>query len=276
MVKYVCGTWEPDTLPKGIEMPGFKVHDITLVGEYNIAGELWHVSPLFNELSLRVLGSLSGDARFQEVQTMHRSEVNMIVCSKAMINVARMLKERFGTPWFEGSFYGVADVSQALRNFARVIADPALTARTEAVSAREEAVIHAKLEPWQARLAGRKVLLYSDGVKSWSIISALQDLGMTVVATGACKSTEDDKACIRELMGEDAVMIEDSNPRALLKIVRNQGVDILSAGGRNMYTALKARVSFLDINQEREFGYAFYNSMLELAKQLCLTVESPV
>ena len=73
---------------------------------------------------------------------MHRSEVNMMVCSKAMMNVARKLQEAFGTPWFEGSFYGVADVSQALRDFARIIGDPDLTARTEALIAREEAAIH--------------------------------------------------------------------------------------------------------------------------------------
>ena len=74
----------------------------------------------------------------------------------------------------------------------------------------------------------------------------------------------------------DAKMIEDGNPRALLDIVRDYKVDILIAGGRNMYTALKARVPFLDINQEREFGYAGYEGMLELAKQLTLTVESPI
>jgi nitrogenase molybdenum-cofactor synthesis protein NifE len=276
MVKYVCGTREPDPLPAGIEREGFRVHDVTLIGEYNIAGELWHVLPLFDELGLRVLGSLSGDARFREVQTMHRSEVNMMVCSKAMINVARLLKERYGTPWFEGSFYGVADVSQALRDFARIIADPDLTDRTEALIAREEATIHARLEPWRARLKGRKVLLYTGGVKSWSIVSALQDLGMEVVATGTRKSTEDDKARIRELMGQDAVMIEDGNPRALIKIVRDQQVDCLIAGGRNLYTALKARIPFLDINQEREFGYEGYTGMLELAKQLCITIESPI
>ena len=94
MVKYVCGGREPDPLPPGIEREGFKVHDVTLVGEYNIAGELWHVLPLLDELGLRVLCTLSGDARFREVQTMHRSEVNMMVCSKAMINVARKLEER--------------------------------------------------------------------------------------------------------------------------------------------------------------------------------------
>jgi nitrogenase molybdenum-cofactor synthesis protein NifE len=43
-----------------------------------------------------------------------------------------------------------------------------------------------------------------------------------------------------------------------------------------MYTALKARIPFLDINQEREFGYAGYTGMAELARQLALTIESPV
>ena len=276
MVKQVCGTREPDPVPAGIERDGFKVHDVTLIGEYNIAGEMWHVLPLLDELGLRVLCTLSGDARFREVQTMHRARVNMMVCSKAMINVARKLEEAFGTPWFEGSFYGVADMSHALRTFAELIGDASLSARTEAVIAREEARIDAALAPWRARLAGKRALLYTGGVKSWSVVSALQDLGMTVVATGTKKSTEDDKARIRALMGEDAPMIEDGNPRALLDLYRRYDADVMIAGGRNMYTALKARIPFLDINQEREFGYAGYDGMLELARQLTVTMESPI
>jgi nitrogenase molybdenum-cofactor synthesis protein NifE len=276
MVKYVCGTREPDPLPDGTKEAGHQIHDIALIGEYNIAGELWHVLPLLDELGLRVLCTLSGDTRYREVQTMHRSQANMMVCSKAMINVARKLQDAFGTPWFEGSFYGVRDVSQALRDFARLIDDQDLTARTEALIAREEAKIDQALEPWRDRLRGRKVLLYTGGVKSWSVIAALQDLGMEVVATGTKKSTEEDKARIRELMGQDAVMLEDGNPRALIDIVREREVDVLIAGGRNMYTALKARIPFLDINQEREFGYAGYIGMVELARQLVLTIESPV
>ncbi|MEW8522685.1 MAG: nitrogenase iron-molybdenum cofactor biosynthesis protein NifE [Candidatus Thiodiazotropha endolucinida] len=276
MVKYVCGTREPDPLPTSAKREGIEVHDIALVGEYNIAGELWHVLPLLDELGLRVLCTLSGDARYREVQTMHRSKVNMMVCSKAMINVARKLQEAFDTPWFEGSFYGVRDVSQTLRDFARLIDDPDLTRRTEALIEREERRISEKLEPWRARLSGKKVLLYTGGVKSWSVIAALQDLGMEVVATGTKKSTEEDKARIRELMGKDAVMLEEGNPRALIDMVRNNGVDVLIAGGRNMYTALKARIPFLDINQEREFGYAGYEGMVELARQLVLTIDSPV
>ena len=276
MVKYVVGTREPDPLPESVQRPGITVHDVNLIGEYNIAGEFWHVLPLLDELGLRVLCTLSGDARFREVQTMHKAEVNMMVCSKAMLNVARKLEKEFGTPWFEGSFYGISDTNQALRDFARLIGDADLTARTEALIAREESKIHAALQPWKERLNGKRVLLNTGGVKSWSVVSALQDLGMVVVATGTKKSTEEDKARIRELMGEEALMLDDVSPRKLLQVVKDYRCDILIAGGRNLYTALKARLAFLDINQEREFGYAGYDGMLELVRQLALTIESPV
>lgn len=276
MVKYVVGRRDPLPVPESSHRPGIKIHNVNLIGEYNIAGEFWHVLPLLDELGLRLLCTLAGDARFHEVQTMHHAEVNMMVCSKAMINVARKLEEQYGTPWFEGSFYGITDTSEALRNFARVINDPDLTERTEQLIAREEARIKAELASWRDRLEGKRVLLYTGGVKSWSVVSAMQDLGMVVVATGTNKSTEEDKARIVELMGPDVKMIDEGSPRALLDVMREYRADIMIAGGRSMYTALKARHPFLDINQEREFGYAGYQGMLELVRQLALTIENPV
>ena len=276
MFRHVIGTREPEPVPESAQRPGITVHDINLIGEYNIAGEFWHVAPLFDELGLRILGSLSGDARFHEVQTMHRAKVSMVVCAKALLNVARKLEENHGVPFFEGSFYGITDTSQAFRDFAGLLRDPGLTARTEAMIAREEAKIRAALAPWAERLKGKRALLYTGGVKSWSVVSALQDLGMTVVATGTNKSTEEDKARIREIMGDDAKMITDGSPTALLQAYKDYQADILIAGGRNLYTALKARIPFLDINQEREFGYAGYDGMLELVRQPALTIESPV
>jgi nitrogenase molybdenum-cofactor synthesis protein NifE len=276
MFRHVIGTREPEPVPESAQRPGITVHDVNLIGEYNIAGEFWHVAPLFDELGLRILSTLSGDARFHEVQTMHRAEASMVVCAKALLNVARKLEGDYGVPFFEGSFYGITDTSQAFRDFSRVIGDPDLMLRTEEVVAREEKRIRAALAPWAERLKGKRVLLYTGGVKSWSVVSALQDLGMTVVATGTNKSTEEDKARIREIMGEDATMITDGSPKALLQAFKDYRADILIAGGRNLYTALKARIPFLDINQEREFGYAGYTGMLELVRQLALTLEAPV
>ena len=279
MFKYVIGTRDPEPVSDTVraQFPaGTQIHDIALIGEYNIAGEFWHVAPLFDQLGLRIIGSLSGDGRFAELQTLHRAQATMVVCSKALLNVARKLESNYGVPWFEGSFYGVADTSQSLRDFARILKDPDLAARAEALIAVEEAKANTALEPWRARLKGRRVLLYTGGVKSWSIVSALQDLGMTVVATGTKKSTEEDKARIREIMGPDALMIDDGSPKGLLGAYHDLKADILIAGGRNLYTALKARIPFLDINQEREFAYAGYGGMVELARQLALSIESPV
>ena len=45
----------------------------------------------------------------------------MMVCSKAMINVARKMEERYGIPYFEGSFYGIGDMSETLRKIARLL-----------------------------------------------------------------------------------------------------------------------------------------------------------
>lgn len=273
IMKHVVGTAEPEPIAPG---PGLRVHTVNLVGEFNIAGEFWHVAPLLDELGIRVLCTLSGDTRFHEVQTMHRAEVTMLVCSKALINVARKLEEQYGIPWFEGSFYGMRDTSDALRTIARLTNDLDLQQRTESLIRREEERLLQELLPWRARLQGKRALLYTGGVKSWSVVSALQDLGMTVVATGVKKSTQQDRERIQELMGDEAVLIEEGNPRLMLTLYRQQCADVFIAGGRNMFTALKARLPFLDINQEREHAYAGYAGLLDLARQLDITMHSPI
>ena len=64
-------------------------------------------------------------------------------------------------------------------------------------------------------------------------------------------------------------------PRSSLYPVRITRLDEL---GMNIVATEddKARTPFLDINQEREFGYEGYTGMLELARQLALTIQSPV
>ena len=126
----------------------------------------------------------------------------------------------------------------------------------------------AALAPWREKLQCKRVFLFTGGVKSWSVVSALQDLGMIVVATGTEKSTEEDKARLLELMGPDAKMISDNDQKALIDAFHEFDADILIAGGRYLYPALKSRIRFLDINHERDFGYEGYDGIVELARQL--------
>ncbi len=263
----VIGTAEPDfTTP----------YDINLIGEYNIAGELWNVLPLLEHVGIRVLAKITGDSRYQEICTAHRAKLNVMICSKALINVARTMQERYGIPYVEESFYGIADMNRCLRNIAAALGDPALQERVEALIAVETAALDQALAPYRARLHGKRVVLYTGGVKSWSIISAAKDLGIEVVATSTRKSTEEDKARIRDLLGADGIMMEKGGPDELRRVVQETQADMLIAGGRNQYTALKARIPFLDINQERHHPYAGYKGLVNMARELDEALHSPI
>ena len=267
LLEYVIGTAEPEyTTP----------YDINLIGEYNIAGELWSVLPLFEKLGIRVLSKITGDATYKEVCYAHRAKLNVLICSKALINVARKMEERYGIPYTEESFYGIADMNQCLRNIAAKLGDRDLQDRVEKLIAEESANLDRELAPYRDRLKGKKVVLYTGGVKSWSIISAAKDLGMEVVATSTKKSTEEDKAKIRALLSQDGIMMEKGNAQELLKTIAKTQADMLIAGGRNQYTALKARIPFLDINQERHHPYAGYVGMIEIARELEEALYSPI
>jgi nitrogenase molybdenum-cofactor synthesis protein NifE len=267
LLDYVIGTASPEyTTPR----------DINLIGEYNIAGELWDVLPLFDELGIRILAKITGDGRYREICTAHRAKLNVLICAKALLNVGRKMQERYGIPYIEASFYGLQEMNHCLRAIAHGLKDPQLQERTEALIERETRAAEAALAPYRQRLAGKRVVLYTGGVKSWSIISAARDLGMQVTATSTRKSTEEDKARIRELLGQDGILLDKGSPQELLKVVERTKADLLIAGGRNQYTALKARIPFLDINQERHHAYAGYRGLVNLAREIDAALHSPI
>ncbi|MGF6313025.1 nitrogenase molybdenum-cofactor synthesis protein NifE [Bradyrhizobium sp. i1.8.4] len=271
LLDYVIGTQEPDyTTP----------YDINLIGEYNLSGELWQVKPLLDELGVRILSCISGDGKYREVASSHRARAAMLVCSKSMINVARKMEQRYGIPFFEGSFYGIQDSSESLRQIARLLvergAPNALLARTEAVIARQEAWAWAAIEPYKPRFKGKKALLITGGVKSWSVVAALQEAGLELVGTSVKKSTRQDKERIKELMGQDAHMIEDMTPREMYKMLKDAKADIMLSGGKSQFIALKAAMPWLDINQERCHAYMGYFGMVKLVEEIDKALSNPM
>ncbi|MBN9887938.1 nitrogenase iron-molybdenum cofactor biosynthesis protein NifE [Salipiger abyssi] len=271
MLDHVIGTVEPAECTP---------YDINIVGDYNLSGELWQVKPLLDRLGIRILGSLAADARYRQVAMMHRAKVTMMVCSKALINVARKLEERWGIPFFEGSFYGISDTSEALRSMCRILvdqgADAELLERCEALIAEEEAQVRAALEPLRPRVAGRKVLLYTGGHKSWSVVSALQELGMEVIGTSVRKATEEDKTRVVEIMGSTAHMFDNMAPKDMYRLLKQAGADVLMSGGRSQFVALKARMPWVDVNQEKHEPYAGYIGMVDLVRALDRSMNNPM
>ncbi len=261
LLDYVIGTGEPDYTTD---------FDINLIGEYNIAGDLWLVEPVLNAAGIRVMSRITGNASFKEITHAHRAKLNVLVCSRALINIARKMQTKYGIPYVEVSFFGKTEMGKAMRAIAQKLHSssgtlfPGLDEKVEAVIAHEERQLEERLKKFE-HLRGKKAVLYTGGVKSWSFISALMDLGIEVVAVGTKKSTVEDEEKMRELLGQDAPLVEDVAPKNLLKLLKERDADILVAGGRNQYLAIKEGFPFVDVNQERHTAYAGYNGLCNLA-----------
>ncbi|WP_027417118.1 nitrogenase iron-molybdenum cofactor biosynthesis protein NifE [Aneurinibacillus terranovensis] len=267
LLQYVIGTDDSvETTP----------YDINVIGEYNIAGEFRDIQSLFDRVGIRVLSKITGDARFHEIRRAHLAKVNMVVCGRALVSMARKMEERYHIPYFEGSFYGSRETSVSLRQIAYLLNDHGLEKRVNQLIKDEEEQLDRDLTQYRQILKGKRAVIYTGGVKSWSVISALQELGIQVVGVGINKSSKEDVSRIIDRVGDKANLIEEGGASQILRTVRDKKADIIVAGGRNMYVALKEQIPFLDINQERHSAYAGYAGLKRLAKHLVHALQHPV
>ena len=126
----------------------------------------------------------------------------------------------------------------------------------EALVAEEEARCRARIAPHRARLEGKRAVLFTGGVKTWSMVNALRELGVEILAAGTQNSTLEDFHRMKALMHRDARIIEDTSTAGLLGIMREKLPDLVVAGGKTKFLALKTRTPFLDINHGRAHPYA--------------------
>jgi nitrogenase molybdenum-cofactor synthesis protein NifE len=62
----------------------------------------------------------------------------------------------------------------------------------------------------------------------------------------------------------------------MYKMLRDARADIMLSGGRSQFVALKAKMPWLDINQERHHAYAGYEGMVELVHEIDKALSNPV
>ena len=149
------------------------------------------VEPLFKEAGIQVLSRITGDSTFEEITYAHRAKLNVVVCSRALINVAKGMERKYGIPFVEVSFFGKTEMSKAMRIIGSRVrgqgARESLIEKIESIIAREEQRLDERLKEY-SNLKGKRAILYAGGVKSWSFISALLDLGIEIAAVGTKKA----------------------------------------------------------------------------------------
>jgi nitrogenase molybdenum-cofactor synthesis protein NifE len=185
------------------------------------------------------------------------------------------MQERYGIPSISLSFYGKRETSNGLLAIAEALDDLDLIERTRILIAREEAKLNEKLKPYQSFFKGKKAVLNTGGNKTWSIAAALQDIGIEVVATAVKKATGDDREKARQTLGDKGVLMMNPGSEQA-RIIDETGADLLLAGGRSLYTAIKKGIAFADVNQEKKKSYGGYDGLLNLAEDLKNTLQNPV
>jgi nitrogenase molybdenum-cofactor synthesis protein NifE len=71
-------------------------------------------------------------------------------------------------------------------------------------------------------------------------------------------------------------MIDDMTPRQMYTMLRDARADIMLSGGRSQFVALKARMPWMDINQERHHAFAGYEGMVTMVAEIDKALFNPV
>lgn len=252
-------------------------YSINILGDFNLAGELWILLDYYKRMGIHVNATITGDGRVDDICNAHRASLNVVQCSGSMMHLAKMMKETYGVPFMRVSYFGIEDMSDALYEVANFFQSDDLLQQARTIVKEELGRLLPALAPYKKALNGKKAAIYVGGAfKAISLVKALRLIGVKTVIVGSQTGDKDDYKLIQELCDEDTIVVDDSNPVELSAFVKEKQADLFIGGVKERPIAYKIGLGFCDHNHERKEGLAGYEGMLNFAKEVYGTVMSPV
>ena len=256
---------------------GISAKSLNILGDFNLAGEIWIIRDYFKRMGIEVVANITGDGRVDDIRRAHGAALNVVQCSGSTMDLAKMMQEKYGTPHLRVSYFGVEDMAESLYDVARFFKDPEMMARTKELVREELSVLYPQLREYQAALAGKKAAIYVGGAfKAFSLVKAFRLLGMQVVLVGSQTGTQEDYQELHDITDDGTIIVDDSNPLELSSFLKEQDVDIFVGGVKERPIAYKLGVGFCDHNHERKEALEGFVGMLNFAREVYNTVMSPV
>ena len=250
---------------------------INLLGDFNIAGETWLIKDYYSRMGVDVVSTVTGDGRIADIQKAHGAKLNVVQCSGSMMPLAKIMKERYGIPFIHVSYLGIEDTSNALYEVARFFENKEILRRTDELVDGEIKEIKLPLEQYKRKLKGKKAAIYVGGAfKAFSLIKALDYLGMEVVVVGSQTGNKDDYRRLKKMCGEGTIIVDDANPLELSRFMLEKNADVFIGGVKERYLAYKLGIGFCDHNHQRKMALAGFEGMLNFTRELYSSVTSPV
>lgn len=250
---------------------------INILGDFNLAGELWMLTEYYKRMGIHILASITGDGRVKDIQNAHRASLNVVQCSGSMMHLAKTMKEDYGIPFMKVSYFGIEDMSDALYEVAKFFKSEETMDKARDLVKEELSKLLPALEPYRVALQGKKAAIYVGGAfKAISLVKALRLIGVKTVIAGTQTGNTEDYKLLEAICDDGCILVDDSNPVELSEFVKQTGADLFIGGVKERPIAYKLGIGFCDHNHERKLALAGYEGMLNFAKEVYETVSSPV
>ncbi|AFA47583.1 nitrogenase iron-molybdenum cofactor biosynthesis protein NifE [Acetobacterium woodii] len=260
----------PEFLPE-------KTLGVNILGDFNLAGEMWIIKNYLRRIGVKVVANITGDAKVDDLKKAPTAQLNLVQCAGSMTYLAKQMEEVFDIPFIKVSFFGVTDTSDSLMRIAYAVGDKEVIQRAKVFIEEEKNRVLPLLDKYKKNLIGKKAAIYvGGGFKAISLIRQFSEFGMNTVMVGTQTGSKDDYEVIQSLVDDDAVILDDANPAELEAFMKEMGADILVGGVKERPLAYKLGVAFCDHNHERKHPLAGYEGTLNFASEINLSMNSPV
>jgi len=250
---------------------------INILGDFNLAGELWILMEYYRKIGVHINATITGDGRVDDICNAHNAALNVVQCSGSMSYLAKLMQDHYQVPSMRVSYFGIEDMSDALYDVARFFKDDEMMEKARELVKFELTRLLPQLEWYKNQLRGKRAAIYVGGAfKAISLVKALRLIGVQTVIVGSQTGTTEDYDLIRQLCDEGTVIVDDSNPIELSHFVKEKKADIFIGGVKERPIAHKIGLGFCDHNHERKEALAGYEGMLNFAKEIYATTMSPV
>ncbi len=252
---------------------------VNIFGDFNLAGETWIIRDYYERMGVHVVANVTGDGRVKDIARCHGAALNLVQCSGATMDLAKMMQERFGTPFMRVSYLGIEDMADALYQVAEFFKDkdPGIMQRTSDLVREELSRLMPELERYRRELQGKRVAIYVGGsFKAFSLIKAFRHLGMKVVLVGSQTGTKEEYEELAAITDPGTILVDDANPLELSAFIKEKDVDVFVGGVKERPIAFKLGVGFCDHNHERKEALEGFVGMLNFAREVHASAMSPV
>ena len=254
-----------------------RIQGVNILGDYNLAGEMWIIKNYLKKIGIPVVASFTGDANYEEMIQSTSAALNIVQCAGSSTYLANRMEEEFDIPYIKVSFFGIEDTTSSLLRIAEALGNEDARQRALDFCNTETEKMEEFLHKYKENLVGKKAAIYvGGGFKAISLIRQFAVVGMKTVLVGTQTGKKEDYEIIESLVDEDTVILDDANPAELEAFMKEKGADILVGGVKERPLAYKLGIAFCDHNHERKHALAGFEGVYNFTKEINDSMNSPV